>query len=130
MKPKYLLILTLVALVAAGICYNSGAAEPAMTKSKKRISAADKAAIKELLKGVDQNAYRVQFDGGKDSMGAKKFTMASVRQAGKTGAGTGNYLVEDDVSICHRGTVPWKTIEGQLGREKVQRLNSIIAKYQ
>jgi hypothetical protein len=130
MKPKYLLILTLVGLVAAGICYNSGAAEPAMTKSKKRISAADKAAIKELLKGADQNAYRVQFDGGKDSMGAKKLTMASVRQAGRTGAGTGAYLVDDDIMICYKGTVPWKTIEGQLGKEKVQRLNSIIAKYQ
>ena len=129
MKLKYLLILTLAGAAAIGVCYTSFA-EQAPTKSKKRISAADKAAIKELLKGADQNAYRVQFDGGKDTLGAKKLTLASVKQAGRTGAGTGAYLVDDDIMICYKGTVPWKVIEGQLGKEKTARLNSIMAKYQ
>ncbi|MFZ1221499.1 MAG: hypothetical protein WAO00_19580 [Chthoniobacterales bacterium] len=129
MKLKYPLILTIVGVAAVGLCYNSGGAEP-MKKTTKRISAADKAAIKELLKGADQNAYRVQFDGGKDTAGAKKLTLGSVKQAGRTGAGTGAYLVEDDIMICYKGTVPWKTLEGQLGKEKVQRLNAIMAKYQ
>jgi hypothetical protein len=129
MKLKYLVILGLVGLAAIGICYNS-VAEQAPTKSKKRISPADKAAIKELLKGADQNAYRVQFDGGKDTIGAKKLTLASVKQAGRTGVGTGVFLVDDDIMICWKGTVPWKVFEGQLGKEKVQRLNTIMAKYQ
>jgi hypothetical protein len=129
MRIKYLLTLTLVGIAAIGVCYTSGAEKTAM-KNTKRISAADKAAIKEILKGADQNAYRVQFDGGKDSMGAKKLTLASVKQAGRTGAGTGAYLVDDDIMICYKGTVPWKVIEGQLGKEKTARLNSIVAKYQ
>lgn len=127
MKIKYLALILGIAVV--GVCCLSGAEQKATT-NKKRISAADKAAIKELLKGADANNYRVQFDGGKDTMGAKKLTLASVKQAGRTGAGTGAYLVDDDIMICHKGTVPWKTIEGQLGKEKVQRLNSIMAKYQ
>jgi hypothetical protein len=127
MKIKYLALILGIAVV--GVCCLSGAEQKATT-TKKRISAADKAAIKEILKGADANNYRVQFDGGKDTMGAKKLTLASVKQAGRTGAGTGAYLVDDDIMICHKGTVPWKTIEGQLGKEKVQRLNSIMAKYQ
>jgi hypothetical protein len=127
MKIKYLALILGIAVV--GVCCISGAEQKATT-NKKRISAADKAAIKEILKGADANNYRVQFDGGKDTMGAKKLSLASVKQAGRTGAGTGAYLVDDDIMICHKGTVPWKTIEGQLGKEKVQRLNSIMAKYQ
>jgi hypothetical protein len=127
MKIKYLALILGIAVV--GVCCISGAEQKAATY-KKRISAADKAAIKEIFKGADAKNYRVQFDGGKDTMGAKKLSLASVKQAGRTGAGTGAYLVEDDIMICHKGTVPWKTIEGQLGKEKVQRLNSIMAKYQ
>jgi hypothetical protein len=126
MKIKYLALILGIAVV--GVCCLSGAEQKATT-TKKRISAADKAAIKEILKSADANNYRVQFDGGKDTMGAKKLSLASVRQTARTGAGTGVYLVEDDIMICHKGTVPWKTIEGQLGKEKVARLDSIMAKY-
>jgi len=128
MKPKYLLILSLVGIAVAGVCYTSGA-EKAPMKSSKRISAADKAAIKDLLKGADAKNYRVQFDGGKDTMGAKKLTMADVRQAGRTGPGTGAFLVDDDVMICYKGTVPYNVFESQLGKEKMQKLNTILAKY-
>lgn len=129
MKIKYLLTLTLAGIAAIGVCYTYGA-EKKPTTNKKRISAADKAAIKEILKGADTKAYRVQFDGGKDTMGAKKLTLASVKQAGRTGAGTGAYLVDDDIMICYKGTVPIREFEGQLGKEKTARLNSILAKYQ
>jgi hypothetical protein len=127
MKIKYLALILGIAVL--GVCCISGAEQKAAT-NKKRISAADKAAIKELLKGADANNYRVQFDGGKDAMGAKKLTLASVRQGGRTGAGTGAFLVEDDIMICWKGTVPFKVFEGQLGREKMQRLNAIMARYQ
>jgi len=135
MRIKYLLTLTLVGIAAIGVCYTSGAektapAEKTAMKNTKRISAADKAAIKEILKGADANAYRVQFDGGKDTMGSKKLSLASVKQAGRTGAGTGAFLVDDDIMICYKGTVPFKEFEGRLGKEKVQRLNAIMAKYQ
>jgi hypothetical protein len=125
MKIKYLAIILGIAVV--GVCCISGAEQKATTK--KRISAADKAAIKELLKGADAKNYRVAFDGGKDTMGSKKLTLASVKQAGRTGAGTGAFLVDDDIMICWKGTVPFKEFEGQLGKEKVQRLNTIMAKY-
>ena len=126
MKIKYLALI--VGIAVAGVCCISGAEQKATT-NKKRISAADKAAIKDILKGADANNYRVQFDGGKDTMGAKKLSLASVKQAGRTGAGTGAYLVDDDVMICYKGTVPWKVFEGQLGKEKVARLEGILAKY-
>ena len=142
MKIKYLALILGIAVV--GVCCISGAeqkattnaekattnAEQKATTNKKRISAADKAAIKSLFKGADAKNYRIQFDGGKDTMGAKKLTLASVKQAGRTGAGTGAFLVDDDIMICYKGTVPWSVFEGQLGKEKVKRLNSILAKYQ
>lgn len=127
MKIKYLALILGIAVV--GVCCISGAEQNATT-NKKRISAADKAAIKELLKGADAKNYRIQFDGGKDTMGSKKLTLASVKQAGRTGPGTGAYLVYDDIMICWKGTVPFNVFEGQLGREKMQRLNTIVAKYQ
>jgi hypothetical protein len=127
MKIKYLALILGIAVV--GVCCISGAEQKATT-NKKRISAADKAAIKEILKSADANHYRVQFDGGKDTMGSKKLTLASVKQAGRTGAGTGAFLVDDDVMMCYKGTVPFKEFEGKLGKEKVQRLNAIMAKYQ
>jgi hypothetical protein len=127
MKIKYLALILSIAVV--GVCCISGAEEKAKT-STKRISAADKAAIKSLLKGADAKNYRVQFDGGKDTMGSKKLTLGSVKQAGRTGAGTGAFLVDDDIMICWKGTVPFKEFEGQLGAEKMKRLNTIMARYQ
>jgi hypothetical protein len=128
MKIKYLALILGIAVV--GVCCISGAEKKAPTYNKKRISAADKAAIKEILKGADAKNYRIQFDGGKDTMGSKKLTLASVKQAGRTGAGTGAFLVDDDIMICWKGTVPFKEFEGQLGKEKMQRLNTIMARYQ
>ena len=129
-KTKYFALVIGTAVV--GVCCLFGAEQKMTEKAttnKKRISAADKAAIKDLLKGADAKNYRIEFDGGKDTMGAKKLTMASVRQAGKTGPGTGAFLVDDDVMICYKGTVPYNVFEGQLGREKMQKLNAILAKY-
>ena len=126
MKIKYFALILGIAVV--GVCCISGAERKATT-NKKQISAADKAAIKEIFKGADEKNYRVQFDGGKDTMGSKRLTMADVKQAGKTGPGTGAYLVDDDIMICYKGTVPHNVFEGQLGKEKVQRLNTIMAKY-
>ncbi|MFN2621280.1 MAG: hypothetical protein ABR611_00395 [Chthoniobacterales bacterium] len=129
MKIKYLALILGIAVV--GVCCISGAEKKATTYTKtKHISAADKAAIKELFKGADAKNYRIEFDRGRDTMGAKKLTMASVKQAGRTGAGTGAFLVDDDIMICWKGTVPFKEFEGQLGKEKIQRLNTIMAKYQ
>jgi hypothetical protein len=137
MKIKYLALIVGIAVV--GVCCISGAEQkPATNKksstdsattTKKRVSAADKAAIKDILKGADAKNYRVQFDGGKDTAGAKKLTLADVKQAGRTGPGTGAFLVDDDIMICYKGTVPYNVFEGQLGKEKAQKLNTILAKY-
>jgi hypothetical protein len=126
MKIKYLALI--LGIVVVGVCCISGAERKATT-NKKQISAADKAAIKELFKGADAKNYRVQFDGGKDTVGAKKLTLADVKQAGRTGPGTGAFLVDDDVLICTKGTVPYNVFESQVGKEKLQRLNTILAKY-
>ena len=130
MKAKYLSVIGLIGVALLAVSCKSGGDQTSTTTGAKRISAADKASIKEIFRGVDAKNYRIQFDGGKDTMGTKKLTLASVKQAGRTGVGTGAFLVDDDVMICHKGTVPWKAIEGQLGQEKVQRLNAIMARYQ
>lgn len=126
MKAKYLSIIGLIGIAILGVCCKSG---PDTTTNKKHISAADKAAIKEIFKGASAKDYRIWFDGGKDTMGSKKLTLASVKQAARTGVGTGAFLVDDDIGMCYKGTVPWNVFEGQLGKEKVQRLNVIIARY-
>src|SRR5687768_8713785 len=130
MKAKYLSVIGLVGVALLAVPYKTGGEEKPTATGPKRISAADKAAIKEIFRGADAKNYRIEFDGGKDSMGSKKLTMASVKQAGRTGPGTGAYLVYDDIMICWKGTVPFNVFEGQLGREKMQRLNKILAKYQ
>jgi hypothetical protein len=127
MKIKYLALILGIAVV--GVCCISGAEQKATT-NKKRISAADKAAIKEIFKGANAKNYRIWFDGGKDTMGSKKLTLASIKQGGRTGVGTGAFLVDEDIGICWKGTVPFKEFEGQLGREKVQRLNATMLRYQ
>jgi hypothetical protein len=130
MKAKYLSVIGLIGVALLAVSCKSGGDQTSTTTGPKRISAADKAAIKEIFRGADANNYRISFDGGKDTMGSKKLTLASVKQAGRTGVGTGAFLVDDDIMICYKGTVPWKVFEGQLGLEKVQRLNKIITKYQ
>jgi hypothetical protein len=127
MKTKYLSVIGLIGIAILGVCCKSG---PDKTSSTKHISAADKAAIKAIFKVADAKNYRIWFDGGKDTMGSKKLTLASVKQGGRTGIGTGAFLVDDDIGICWKGTVPFKVFEGQLGLEKMQRLNTIMAKYQ
>ena len=95
-----------VALLA--VSCKSGGDQTSTTAGAKRISAADKASIKEIFRGVDAKNYRIQFDGGKDTMGSKKLTLASIKQGGRTGVGTGAFLVDDDIGICWKGTVPFK----------------------
>lgn len=130
MKTRYLSVIGLIGIGLIGVCFKSGA-NPASTRSTKQISAADKAAIKEILKGAKPGSYRVQFDGGKDTMGSKKLALASVRQTQKSGsAGALAYLADDgDILICDKGTQPNVLLEGALGKEKVAKLQGILAKY-
>src|SRR2546423_13314848 len=114
MKIKYFALILGIAVV--GVCCISGAEKKATTY-KKWISAADKAAIKEIFKGADAKNYRIQFDGGKDTMGSKKLSLAGVKQGVWTAAGTGAFLVDDDIMICWIGTVPFKQFEGELCKE-------------
>lgn len=129
MKTKYLSVIGLIGIAILGVCCKSGG-DTSPTTNPKRISAADKAAIKEIFKGADAKNYRIWFDGGKDTMGLKKLTLADIKQGGKTGVGTGAFLVDDDIGICWKGTVPLRIFEGQLGVEKMQRLNRIMERYQ
>ena len=127
MKTRYLSVIVLIGIAMVGVCYMSGAEQKTRTK---QISAADKAAIKDILKSAKPAAYRVQFDGGKATMGAKKLALASVRQTQRTSAGALAYLADDgDILICDKGTQPNVLLEGQLGKEKVAKLQGILAKY-
>jgi hypothetical protein len=128
MKTKYLSVIGLIGIALVGVCCKSG---PDKTSSTKPISAADQAAIKGILKAAKPTLYRVQFDGGKDTMGSKKLDLASVRQTLTTGgAGAFAYLADDgDILICHKGTQPRRLLEGDLGMEKVARLEKIINSY-
>ena len=128
MKTRYLSVIGFIGISLIGVCYLSGAEQKTRTK---QISAADKAAIKEILKGAKPTSYRVQFDGGKDTMGSQKLSLASVRQMQKGGsAGALGYLADDgDILICDKGTQPNVLLEGQLGKEKVAKLQGILAKY-
>ena len=130
MKAKYLSVIGLIGVALLAVSCKSGGDQTSTTTGPKRISAADKAAIKEIFRGADAKNYRIWFDGGKDTMGSKKLTLASVKQAGRTGVGTGAFLVDDDIMICWKGTVPFSVFEGQLGVEKMKRLNTIMARYQ
>jgi hypothetical protein len=125
MKAKYLSVIGLIGIAILGVCCKSGG-----DHASKRISAADKAAIKEIFKGANAKNYRIWFDGGKDTMGLKKLTLADIKQGGTTGVGTGAFLVDDDIGMCWRGTVPFDVFQGQLGVQRMQRLNAIMTRYQ
>jgi hypothetical protein len=130
MKTKYLSVIGLVGVALLAFACKSGGDQTSTTTRAKKISAADKAAIKEIFRGANAKNYRIWFDGGKDTMGSKKLTLASIKQGGRTGVGTGAFLVDDDIGICYKGTVPLSVFEAQLGKEKMQRLNTIMARYQ
>jgi hypothetical protein len=109
--------------------------EPRASAPQNKISAADKAAIMAMFKGVDPSKYRLEFDGGKQTMGSKKVSMAEIRQVSKV-ENPGNeaarvvFIAKDrGVMICLKSTVNRKVLEGALGSEKVARLNQILAKY-
>ncbi|MEN3368262.1 MAG: hypothetical protein V7609_405 [Verrucomicrobiota bacterium] len=135
MKTKYLLLLGLIGIAILGVCCKSSD-QASTTTNLKRVSAADKAAIKELFKGADPSTYRLEFDGGRDTMGTKKLTLADVQQLQKTSdpsarVGYVEFISRDcGVLYIWRATINRKVLEGQLGLERVARLDRIIAKYQ
>lgn len=135
MKTKYLSVIGLIGIAILGVCCKSGVDQASTTTNQKQISAAEKAAIKELFKGADPSTYRLEFDGGRDTMGTKKLTMADVQQMQKTGDPGGNvgrvvFIAKDSgVMYIFKATTARKTLEGQLGRERVARLDQIMAKY-
>lgn len=132
MKTKYLSVIGLIGIAILGVCCKSGG-DPETTP--KGISAADKAAIKALFKGADPSTYRLEFDGGRDTMGTKKLTMADVLQLQKVSdpserIGYVEFIVRDSgVMYIWRATTNRKVLEGQLGLERVARLDQIVAKY-
>jgi hypothetical protein len=128
MKAKYFSVIGLIGIALLGVCCKSG---PESTPGTKRLSAADKTAIKEILRGAKPSLYRVQFDGGKDTMGSKKLTLAGVRQTLKTGsAGSLTFLADDgDTLVCDKGTQPNRVLEGNLGKEKAARLQAFAARF-
>lgn len=126
---------SLIIMLVFGVSSHLFSQERSSAEAHKKISAEDKAAIKEIFKGVDPAKYRLEFDGGKDTMGSKKVSMADVKQT-KTVSHAGEeanrvtFIARDSgVVYCYTETVNKRVLEGVIGKEKVARLNQIMAKY-
>jgi hypothetical protein len=138
MKSSYAVMISFIGLFIIGISPQifSQEEQRATAGAPKRISAEDKAAIKEIFKGVNPSKYRLEFDGGKDTMGSKKVSMADIKQVQSVEHPSGNdaarvvFIAKDrGVMFCFKVTVNRRVLEGQLGKEKLARLDQIMAKY-
>lgn len=123
-----------LALFTIGMSLPLFAQDQRAAAGPKKISPEDKAAIKEIFKGVDPSKYRLEFDGGKEVMGSKKVKMGDINQIEKGGKPDSTDRVI--IAVRDRGIVVFiavsirnRALEGQLGSEKLARLNQITAKY-
>lgn len=105
---------------------------------KKRISDADRKAIIELFKGVDQSKYRLQFYNGERKTPAKygrlSYQMNDLQRVKRItnpvdAVGWIVFVVEGD-DVIYVLAVGSDKLKSVLGAEKVKRLNAIMAKYQ
>ena len=134
MKMKSSVVAGFVALFTIGMSLPLFAQNQRAAAAPKKISAEDKAAIKEIFKGIDPSKYRLEFDGGKDVMGSKKVTMARIKQIEKGGTPDSNnwvILATQDKGVVHIFAVSGsaRVLQGVLGKEKLARLQQIEAKY-
>lgn len=106
--------------------------EKAISK-KKAISAADQKAIRALFKDVDPSKYRLQFNQGKQVLGARKVEMQDVEQVKKyrnpaEAAGWIILIVEGD-DVIYVLAIGNSELTNVLGKERAAKLNQIMAKY-
>jgi len=102
-------------------------------QNNKPVSAADKAAIIKLFKGVDKSLYRLQFNKSKEVYGKKQFSMSEVEQINQIrnpGSANGYVVVAyRDDGVMYLLAVTGKKIDQVLGQERARQLNAIMTKY-
>lgn len=101
---------------------------------KSGVSAQDQKAIEEIFKDVDQSKYRLQFNDAKNVYGKRKVELADVNQIKRVtnpveAAGWIVFVVEGD-DVIYVLAVGNSDLVSVIGKEKTQRLNTIMAKYQ
>ncbi len=139
-------ILVLCLLLAFTVCLS---AQRPVTKStspttikkeveKKRISDADRKAIIELFKGVDQSKYQLQFYNGErkspSKYGRLSYQMEDLQRVKRItnpvdAVGWIVFALEGD-DVVYLLAVGSDKLKNVLGAAKVKRLNAIMAKYQ
>jgi len=106
--------------------------------AKKRISAKDRQAIEALFKGVDPGKYRLQFYNGErrkaSQLGRLNYKMNDLQRVQRItnpvdAVGWIVFVVEGD-DVIYVLAVGSDKLKSVLGAQKVQRLNTIMAKYQ
>lgn len=109
-------------------------ATTAMFAQKQGISKEDQAAIQELFKGVDKSKYRLQFNGGTQTVGTRKVAMKDLETVKKVRnpVESAGYivLIVEGKDVVYVLAVGSKELTSVLGKEKVAKLNSIMTKYQ
>jgi hypothetical protein len=101
---------------------------------EKTISEQDKKEIIKLFEGVDKTKYRLQFNEGKEVYGSRKVSMRELEQVRKVrnpggDAGYVVLIVSDDGIVYIVAVSKGSKLQSVLGREKAQKLNSIMSKY-
>lgn len=116
---------------------NTSTTELKRDVDKKRISDADRKAIIELFKGVDQSKYQLQFYNGERRSPAKygrlSYKMNDLQRVKRItnpvdAVGWIVFVVEGD-DVIYVLAVGSDKLKSVLGAEKARRLNAIMAKY-
>ncbi|MDX2248286.1 MAG: hypothetical protein SF052_16000 [Bacteroidia bacterium] len=132
MKSRTLLKLSFLTLFLSFLVLTA-TAQRTTTTARKGISAADKAAIKEIFKGVDASKYRLQFNNKAETLGNRTVAMKDLQQVKRItnpaeAAGWIVFVVEGD-DVIYVLAVGNSDLVSVIGKEKALKLNNIMAKY-
>lgn len=140
MRRRQLLQMGMFALLMLFLSFSATAQRVSPKKSatkarttKTGVSSADQKAIQEIFKDVDPSKYRLQFNNKKNVYGRHKVEMADVQQIKRVtnpveAAGWIVFVVEGD-DVIYVLAVGSSDLVSVIGREKAQKLNTIMAKY-
>jgi hypothetical protein len=125
MKKLFYLLLSIVAFVFS---------VSAFAQTGRAVSKEDQKEIIALFKDVDPSAYRLQFNQGQEVYGKRQIQMSELEQIRKIRkpGGENGYIVfgTKDEGIMLIFAVTKGKVESLLGKEKIVKLNTILAKYQ
>jgi len=97
------------------------------------ISPDDQKAITALFTDVDKSKYRLQFNNGQEAVGAKRVSMADLKQGKKVtnpGEAAGYVvLVTEGNDVVYVLAVGKKDLTTVLGEERAAKLSAIMSKY-